>query len=82
VEGLGKRAGSKLTDLGAPLVNGKRLHPNGSLAPSSRNVTGYSFLEADDFEEVAALPTGHPHISGWDPEATVEVHETIVIPGM
>jgi hypothetical protein len=76
------RAGNKLTDLGAPLVNGKRLHPNGSSAPSSRNVTGYSFLEADDFEDVAALLTGHPHISGWDPEATIEVHETIVIPGM
>jgi hypothetical protein len=77
-----KRAGSQLTDLGAPLVNGKRLHSNGSLAPSSRDVTGYSLLEADDWEDVVDLLTGHPHISGWHPEATIEVHETMLIPGM
>jgi hypothetical protein len=81
-EAWAKRAGSNLTDLGAPLVNGKRLHANGSSAPSSRNVTGYSFIEANDWEEVTALLTGHPHISGWDPGATIEVHEAMVIPGM
>jgi hypothetical protein len=77
-----KRAGSQLTDLGAPLVNGKRLHSNGSSAPSTRDVTGYSLLEAEDWEEVVDLLTGHPHISGWHPEATIEVHETMLIPGM
>jgi hypothetical protein len=77
-----KRAGSKLTDLGAPLVNGKRLHSNGSSAPSKKDVTGYSLLEADDWEELEDLLSGHPHISGWHPEATIEVHETMLIPGM
>jgi hypothetical protein len=77
-----KRAGSKLTDLGAPLVNGKRLHSNGSSAPSNRDVTGYSLLEADDWEELEDLLSGHPHISGWHPGATIEVHETMLIPGM
>jgi hypothetical protein len=77
-----KRAGSKLTDLGAPLVNGKRLHSNGSSAPSNRDVTGYSLIEADDWEELEDLLSGHPHISGWDPGATIEVHETMLIPGM
>ena len=77
-----KRAGSRLTDLGAPLVNGKRLHSNGSSAPSNRDVTGYSLLEADDWDEVADLLLGHPHISGWHPGATIEVHETMLIPGM
>jgi hypothetical protein len=77
-----KRAGSKLTDLGAPLVNGKRLHSNGSSAPSNRDVTGYSLLEADDWAELEDLLSGHPHISGWHPGATIEVHETMLIPGM
>lgn len=77
-----KRAGSKLTDLGAPLVNGKRLHSNGSTAPSNRDVTGYSLLEANDWEELEDLLSGHPHISGWHPGATIEVHETMLIPGM
>jgi hypothetical protein len=77
-----KRAGSKLADLGAPLVNGKRLHSNGSSAPSNRDVTGYSLLEADNWEELEDLLSGHPHISGWHPGATIEVHETMLIPGM
>jgi len=77
-----KRAGKKLTDLGAPLVNGKRLHSNGSSAPSNRDVTGYSLLEADDWQELEDLLSGHPHISGWHPGATIEVHETMLIPGM
>jgi hypothetical protein len=77
-----KRAGSKLTDLGAPLVNGKRLHSNGTSAPSNRDVTGYSLLEANDWEELEDLLSGHPHISGWHPGATIEVHETMLIPGM
>lgn len=77
-----KRAGSKITDLGSPLVNGKRLHSNGSSAPSTRDVTGYSLLEADDWDELMDLLTGHPHISGWHPGATIEVHETMLMPGM
>ena len=81
-EAWSKRAGSQLSDLGAPLVNGKRLHSNGTSAPSSRDVTGYSLLEAEDWEELEDLLSGHPHISGWHPEATIEVHETMFIPGM
>jgi len=77
-----KRAGSKLTDLGAPLINGKRLHSNGSSAPSNKDVTGYSLMDADGWEELEDLLTGHPHISGWHPGATIEVHETMLIPGM
>ncbi len=77
-----KRAGSQITDLGAPLVNGRRLHSNGSSAPSSRDVTGYSLLEAEDWDELVDLLSGHPHISGWNPDATIEVHETMLMPDM
>jgi hypothetical protein len=81
-EAWAKRAGSQLADLGAPLVNGKRIHSNGSSAPSSSNVTGYSLLEAEDWDDLVDLLSGHPHISGWNPEATIEVHEAMLIPGM
>ena len=77
-----KRLGRKLSELGAPLVNGKRLHPNGSSGMSTRDVTGYSLIDADNWEDVMALLSDHPHISGWHPEATIEVHETMLMPGM
>jgi hypothetical protein len=77
-----KRAGNKIADLGAPLINGTRLHANGSFLPSTRDVAGYSLLDAENWEELMSLLEGHPHISGWDPEATIEIHETMLIPGM
>ncbi|HTS44713.1 MAG TPA: hypothetical protein VMH01_09970 [Puia sp.] len=76
------RVGKKLVDLGSPLVNGKRLHANGLASPSTREVTGYSLLQAEDWDDVMDLLEGHPHISGWDPEATIEIHESIMLPGM
>lgn len=77
-----ERVGSRLSDLGAPLVNGKRLTAEGASTPSTREVAGYSMLEALDWEEVLELLQGHPHLSGWDPEATIEIHETMLLPGM
>ena len=77
-----ERVGSKLIDLGAPLMNSKRLTAEGSSSPSTKEVAGYSLLQAEDWEELMDLLEGHPHLSGWDPEATIEVHETMMIPGM
>jgi hypothetical protein len=77
-----KRAGKRLADLGAPLSNGRRIHPNGASGPSTKEVSGYSLIQADNWEEVLALLSGHPHISGWHPDATIEVHETMLLPGM
>jgi hypothetical protein len=28
------------------------------------------------------LLSGHPHISGWHPEATIEIHEAMMLPDM
>ena len=77
-----ERAGSKLLDMGAPLINGRRVAAQAEPMPSTRDVAGYSLLSADDWDEVMSLLEGHPHISGWHPEATIEIHETMVIPGM
>lgn len=77
-----ERVGSKLLDLGAPLMNGKRLAAGSSPSPSTKEVAGYSLLSADDWDDVMSLLEGHPHISGWHPEATIEIHETMELPGM
>jgi hypothetical protein len=77
-----ERVGEKLADLGAPLMNGKRLTSRGLTTPSTRDVSGYSLIRAEDWEEVMSLLEGHPHLSGWHPEATIEVHEPMDLPGM
>jgi len=77
-----KKCGERLADLGAPLMNGKRLSSMGSLTPSTKEVSGYSLLDAADWNEVLDLMEDHPHISGWHPEATIEIHETMLLPGM
>jgi hypothetical protein len=76
------KVGSRMADMGAPLINGKSVNPKGSSAPSTKEVAGYSLLDAADWEELMDMLEGHPHISGWHPEATIEIHETILLPGM
>jgi hypothetical protein len=77
-----ERCGLNLIDLGAPLMNGKSVNAKGDTSPSKKEVAGYSLLQAEDWDEVMDLLEGHPHISGWHPEATIEVHETMIMPGM
>jgi len=77
-----EKVGSKLLDMGAPLMNGKRLAAQAEPTPSTRDVSGYSVLSAEDWDDVMSLLEGHPHISGWHPEATIEIHESMPLPGM
>jgi hypothetical protein len=81
-EAWAAKAGNRLVDLGAPLINGKSLNAKGATAVSDKEVAGYSLLEAADWEELMDLLEGNPHISGWHPEATIEIHETMLLPGM
>jgi hypothetical protein len=76
------RVGSRLADLGAPLINGIRVTGEGASTPSTREVAGYSLITAEDLAEVMDLLEGHPHFSGWNPDATIEVHETVLMPEM
>ncbi len=76
------RVGERMVDLGAPLMNGQRVDAQGKLEPSTKDVTGYSVILADDLDHLLQLLESNPHISGWHPDATVEVHETVMLPGM
>ncbi len=77
-----QKCGSHLLDMGSPLMNGQQLSPGGGVSSSSKNVAGYSILQAENMEEAKALLQGHPHTSGWNADATIEVHETMQLPGM
>lgn len=77
-----ERVGSRLIDMGAPVSGGKSLTAEGALSPSTKDVAGYSFIEAEDWEELMDLLMGHPHLAGGNPEATIEVHETVLMPDM
>ena len=68
--------GDKLVDLGTPLMGGQRLLPDGSSEASSKEVTGYSMIQAADMAEAQSLLKGHPHLQ-WTGGCDIEVHECI-----
>ena len=74
-------AGDKLTDFGTPLANGVRVTPGGATAPSTREVTGYSIVEADSMDEAVAMAKIHPHLA-MPGGCEIEVHEAQAVPGM
>ena len=76
-----KKCGTKLVDLGAPLMNGQQLNPDGGSSKSKKNVTGYSILQAKNLEDAKKLLKGHPHLA-WNADCSIEIHETMPIPGM
>ena len=76
-----KKCGDKLVDLGAPLMNGQQLIPGGKSKPSDKNVSGYSILQAENMEQAKKLLQGHPHLA-WNADCSIEVHETMPLPGM
>lgn len=75
-----KECGSALVDSGAPLGNGKSLSPSAT-AESSKEVCGYSVMQAESMDAATKLPKKHPHfmMSG---QCTIEVHEALPLPGM
>lgn len=76
-----KKCGNKLVDMGAPLMNGQQLNADGTSRNSEKNVAGYSVLQAENMEEAKALLEGHPHL-GWNAACSIELHETMPLPGM
>jgi len=77
-----ERVGDSLVDVGTPLINGKSLRANGSSSASTKEVSGYSLVVAKNLDEALSLLENHPHLSGWHPEATIEIHEAMILPGM
>lgn len=68
--------GDKLVDFGSPLWGGTRLLPDGTQKASTKEVTGYSILQANDLEEAKGLLSSHPHLT-WTGGCDIEVHECV-----
>lgn len=70
------RCGDQLVEMGSPLMGGTTVSRDGTEAASTKEVTGYSILEAADMEAAKTLLEGHPHLS-WHDDASIEIHETM-----
>jgi len=71
------KAGDRLVDLGTPLGNGISVSAGGT--PSTKQVNGYSILQAESIEEAHELLKDHPHL-GWAEGCDIEVYETMPLP--
>lgn len=71
-----EKCGPALVDLGTPLIGGIRLSPDGGSADSTKEVTGFSLLKAENMDAAKALMEGHPHL-GWNGGCSIELHESV-----
>lgn len=69
-----------VTDMGTPLGGGMSVTPSGSGA-STKDVVGYSMMEADSMDAVIEMLKKHPHLT-MPGGCTIEVHESLPVPGM
>jgi hypothetical protein len=74
-----KRAGDAVVDLGMPLGNGRDVKSSGT-GNSTATVAGYSILQADSMDAITRLLKDHPHLR--QPSASIEVFESLPLPGM
>jgi hypothetical protein len=75
------KVGASLLDFGSPLMGGVRVSADGNTSPSTRQVAGYTVLEAADLETALELAKDHPHLK-MPGGCEIEVHEEHPLPGM
>jgi hypothetical protein len=75
-----KKAGPSIVDMGAPLGKSVRVTKGGGPSPSTNDLGGYSILQGESKEALAASLKDHPHF--MMPEGSIEIVELMPIPGM
>lgn len=75
-----EKVGSGMVDMGTPLGNGIQVTKSGT-TPSTKEVVGYTILQAESLDEALEMVKGHPHLE-WVDGCSVEVHESLALPGM
>ena len=75
-----KSAASAIVDMGCPLGKSMRVTKDGAGAATANDLDGYSILQAESKEALAAMLVGHPHF--MMPDGSIEVVELLPIPGM
>jgi hypothetical protein len=74
----GQKAASSIVDMGAPLGKALRVTPAGA-SPATNDLGGYSILQAESKEALAATLKGHPHF--MMPDSSIEITELMPMPG-
>lgn len=74
-----EKVGAGMVDFGTPLAGGVHVTPAG-VEPSTREVVGYTILEAESTEAALALAQAHPHLN-MPGGCSIEVHEAQPLPG-
>jgi hypothetical protein len=75
----GTKARESIVDMGAPLGKSAKVTTTG-VTDTQNNLGGYSVLQAESREALAASLKNHPHF--MTPDGTIEIVECLAVPGM
>jgi hypothetical protein len=75
-----QRAASSIADMGAPAGKSVRVAKSGAVTPVTNDIGGYSIMQAESKEALAATMKEHPHF--MMPDGAIEIIELMPIPGM
>jgi hypothetical protein len=78
--GWSKKAAGSIVDMGGPLGKSVRVAKDGAVSQVSNDLGGYSVMQAESKEALAATMKDHPHF--MMPDSTIEIVELMPIPGM
>ena len=75
-----KKAAGSIVDMGAPLGKAVRVSKSGQVAQSPNDLGGYSIMQAESKEALAASMKEHPHF--MMPDGWIEIVDLMPVPGM
>jgi hypothetical protein len=76
-----KKAGPSIVDMGSPLGKGVRVAKGGNVAQVPNDLGGYSLMQAESKEALAATMKEHPHFMMGE-GSSIEIVEVMPVPGM
>ncbi len=75
-----QKVGSGMVDMGTPLGAAMKVAKTGA-SQSDTDIVGYTILQANSMDEAVEMCKGHPHLD-WVDGCSIEVHESLPLPGM
>jgi len=75
-----KQAASSIVDMGGPLGKSVSVAKGGAVSPVVNDLGGFSIMQAESKEALAASMKDHPHF--MMPASSIEIVELMPIPGM
>ena len=75
-----KKAAGSIVDMGAPLGKAVKVTKGGAPSASPNDLGGYSIMQAESKEALAAQMKEHPHF--MMPDGWIEIVDIMPVPGM